>query len=64
MKAIKKNEHFTAEIELSEAEIQSLLSLFEEICMYRQMLPEDAHMGLRGELYRQFKELLTSNTNK
>lgn len=58
MKAIKKNKHFTAEIELSEAEIQSLVGLFEEMCMWRHMQPEKYLLGIRGELYKQLKELL------
>ena len=56
MKAIKKNEHFTAEIELSEAEIQTLISLFEENQMLRCRI--EPFMGLRGEIYKQLKELL------
>lgn len=58
MKAIKKNEYFTAEIELSEAEIQTLVGLFEDNCMYRNLPPEKAHMGLRGDIYKQLKDLL------
>lgn len=64
MKIIKKNEHFTAEIELNEAEIQTLVSLFEEICFYKQMLPEKAHMGLRGEIYSKLKETLVNQAIK
>lgn len=58
MKAIKKNEHFTAEIELSEAEVQTLIGMFEEMCMWRQMQPEKYLLGLRGEIYKQLKDLL------
>ncbi len=55
----KKNKFFTADIELSEAEIQSIIGVFEENMHLRQM-PYDKMMGLRKEIYDGLKEILSN----
>lgn len=45
-------------IELSEAEIQSIVGSLEEISMYRNM-PYGEMKGIRGDIYAKFCELLT-----
>ena len=50
MEIKKINQHFSAEITMSEAEIQSLVGMMEELCMYKQ-LPFTEIRGLRAEIY-------------
>jgi len=64
MKHIKKDIHFTAQIELTEAEIQTLLGVLEDNCVMRQ-IPFSEMKGLRGEIYSTLKEIfITSNNDK
>ena len=60
MKIHKKDIHFTAEIEMTEAEIQSLVSLFEENCMLRNYHIDEMG-GLRKEIYINLKNTLKDN---
>lgn len=57
MKITKKNQHFTVEIEMSEAEIQSLIGLFEELSYWKQV-PFEEIMGLRKEIYDKLVAIL------
>jgi len=57
MEIKKKNEHFTVEIEMTEAEVQSLVGLFEENC-YLKQVPFDYIMGLRKEILEKLRSVL------
>lgn len=59
MKAIKKDQHFTAQVEFTEAEVQSLVGLFEEVQALKQM-PYDDIKGLRGDIYKTLKSMLAN----
>ena len=54
----KKNKHFDVDIKLNEAEIQSLIGVFEQNCMLYNR-PTTELGGLRQELYDKFKSFLT-----
>lgn len=54
MEIKKKNEHFTLEVTISEAEVQSLVGVFEELQCYKNRYINDMG-GLRQELYEKLK---------
>ena len=57
MEIKKKNQHFDAEILMNEAEIQSIVGMMEELCMYKH-LPFSEIKGLRAEIYTKLSEVL------
>lgn len=58
MEIQKINEHFTVQLTMSEAEIQTLVGLFEDFSMFRNCPTEDCYMGMRKEIYEKLKSLL------
>ncbi len=49
-------------VELNEIEIQTILSMYEELC-YIKEIPFDGMYGTRQELYQSMKEALSTNPN-
>lgn len=59
MKIKKKDQYFTAVIEFSEVEIQSLVGLFEDYARLKCFsLSPDSDLGLREEIYTELVKLL------
>ena len=59
MEIKKKNQFYTVDIEMNEAELQSVIGVFEELQIYKQM-PTDSIKGLRGDIYKKLVAVLTS----
>lgn len=57
MRTIKKDQHFTAEVEFTEAEIQCLVGVFQELLMYKNM-SEDSFFAHRKTIYQGLNDLL------
>ena len=57
MEIKKISERFEAEILMSEAEIQSIVGMMEELCMYKR-IPFTEIMGLRAEIYSKLTKTL------
>lgn len=60
MEIKKKNQHFSVDIVMNEAEVQSLVGVFEELnCLYNRSRSEIG--GLRGDIYRRLREVLETD---
>lgn len=53
----KTNRHFDVEITMSDAEIQTIVGVIEDLQSYRNNSLDDIK-GIRGEIYKKFLEIL------